>query len=400
MRRQSSDGGGVPVPPPAAAPGPGGLLGMGRRLAVLVAAACFSGGIGFGFGFGVAGQVGSGSGHAGPAVSGAVAGRLVSMGEVDGPRRAASSDTIASAFDGDLSGVSVAVRHRITGDTTLGQPEGGYRYTPETSPHYTFLQNESGHNRGTDGNAGRTSAVAYRTKVMELGQGDAAAYNASVFVRGRREGPTHCLANAAGSIINGSMHAGNDGVYLNPGEWVLRDRGFDIATIGWVVNLDRNNATGALGAYWAGYAAQSVGRAPVDDAFAARGRYRVGVSLARAELDETQAAVALRAGQRIYGNAAPLEGDLFKVSLDSEYFAFDRVDGWIFVAGDHAKVALGPSSVSIGGQRVLGSRVTGFSPGVGKPLLGGFDSEAASPRESARRLLAIEQALRSHGLID
>ena len=67
------------------------------------------------------------------------------------------------------------------------------------------------------------------------------------------------LANPPVSLFNGDINAGHNGVYLNPFELLLSDDGYDVAGIGSVLNLNRTNATGALGATWMGYRVQSIG---------------------------------------------------------------------------------------------------------------------------------------------
>jgi hypothetical protein len=214
---------------------------------------------------------------------------------------------IDTAFDGDTSGVSMAIAHTISGVATLDQPASGYVYTPEAYPHYTYLYNTSGWNEETAGNDGRTSAVAYRTKVHQAGQGDAVAYNATCYVTGTRSGSTSFLANPAASIVNGDMQAGADGVYLNAGEYNLQDEGFDVAGIGWVINLERTVGTAAKDAFWGGVRVQSTGSADVDFAFSATGEARIGMDLSFLTLptsgDWQAAAQTMKAGQRVYYNA-------------------------------------------------------------------------------------------------
>jgi hypothetical protein len=52
------------------------------------------------------------------------------------------------------------------------------------------------------------------------------------------------------------------------------------------------------------------------------------------------------------------------------------------------------------GTKVLGVTETGWTAGTGTPNKGAFDADIATLTEVSQRLLAIEQALRTHGLID
>ena len=247
--------------------------------------------------------------------------------------------TIDSAQRGDFSQSLRAGFYRITGDDTLGRPKTGYEYTPENTPFYAYLDNRSGWNEALDSNVGRTAAVVYRTRVVQAGEGDAAAYNASVFVTGTRAGSTSFLANPAGSIVNGDMSAGADGVYLNAGEFMLDDHGHDAAGIGWVVNLRRNVGTGAKGAYWEGFRAQSIGPEAADAAFSAHGRFATAIDTTTAMFDDRKAAATLKAGQRIYLSAAASDATHVK-SVGGDWIGSADGGGIVQVAATTA-VAIG-----------------------------------------------------------
>jgi len=206
-------------------------------------------------------------------------------------------NSITTAFTGNLTNVSGAAAQIITGVATLGQPASGYFNNPETSVYYTYLTNFSGWNQSTSSNSGRTSTAPFFTKVDNYGQGDVMAFLSYGFVSGSRADATSWLANPAVSLYVGQVDAGSNGVYLNPRETQLNDNGFDVAAIGDVVNLNRTNATGALGTTWIGYRVQSIGTQPVDAAFSASGAFTLGLDLTTAT---TTAAITLAQGQRIY----------------------------------------------------------------------------------------------------
>lgn len=237
------------------------------------------------------------------------------------PSSSGTHDSVVTAFNGDLSKVQIAMEHRITGTATLGQPASGYLYTPEAYAQYGWLYNESGHNEATASNDGRTAAAFHRVEIFQVGQGDSVAFNAQVFVNSTRTGSTSFLANPAGSIVNGDMSAGQAGVYLNAGEFFLDDGGFDVAGIGWVVNMDRSVTTGAKNAFWAGFRAQSVGSADVNAFFSASGACDVGLDFSHITTDASKAAIALKADDRIYGNSSSSNG-FYATALGTPYIEY------------------------------------------------------------------------------
>jgi hypothetical protein len=237
------------------------------------------------------------------------------------PSSEGNHDSIDTAFNGDLSHSIFQVEHRITGAATLGQPATGYKYTFEAYPHYTVLFNSSGWNEATDGNDGRTAACAFSVKVSNAGQGDCVAYNANGVVMGTRAGSTSFLANPAASLFNGSLSGGEDGVYLNPREILMRDNGFDVAGIGDVVNMRRDNATGAKDAFWAGYRPQSIGTEPIDVAYSASGEFTRGLDLVPVTFGTDKAAISMKAGDRIYLNATAADSR-FANNFGDDYLHF------------------------------------------------------------------------------
>lgn len=267
-----------------------------------------------------------------------------------------------TAFNGDLSRVPFAVQHNILGVATLGQPTSGYMYTPEAYPHYTYLYNASGHNEALDSNEGRTAAVAYNTRVYNAGQGDMMAFRGSGFVTGTKSGSTSFLANPAVSLFAGDVTAGADGVYLNPGEMVLRDGGFDVAANGWVINLDRNNVTRAKDAFWTGFRAQSLGTQAPDAAFSASGAFGIGLDVVPATVG---AAVTMKADQKIYGNAQATGAGFFANTLGDDWFGYaSSISGWI--------LNVGGSSV----LQVTNGQVTGTKPIVSTERLHAWSGTA------------------------
>jgi hypothetical protein len=296
-------------------------------------------------------KTGDGSGLAGVAKPADLVGKLpfASIGTTVSiqPSAFGNENSPETALSGDVSKIAVPLVHRITGIATLGQPTTGYRYTPEVYPHYTYLYNTSGWNQGTADNTGRTSAVAYRTKVLQAGQGDAVAYNASAFVTGAKAGATSFLANPAASLFNGDMLAGAAGVYLNPYEVILDDGGYDVAAVGTVNNLKRTIATGALGAVWSGVRVQSKGTAAIDESYGGTGLSKVGLNLTGFDFGMNQGAIAIKANQRIYGNATAGTNAFGVGTLNTDYFGYSTgINGWLFVVGNGAALQINAAQVT------------------------------------------------------
>lgn len=229
-------------------------------------------------------------------------------------------DQIDTAFTGDLSKVRLAFKRTISGTDTLGSPTTGYEFTPETAGIVGYVLNQSGHNEATDGNIGRTSANFGYVKLDNQGQGDLVGFTFESFVNGARPGATHFLASPAVTMINGTMTAGADGVYLNPVEVDLQLGSFDAAAIGHVASITRNagDTAGGLSALTAGYRSQSKGTYPIDAGLSLNGPTKVGVDGTPATFPTNKAFAAMKSGDRIYGAAASSDG-LKATSLGASY---------------------------------------------------------------------------------
>lgn len=258
------------------------------------------------------------------------------------PPASLGSGGIDTVFSGDMSKCQFPVEHRILG-AALGQPKDGYHYRNEAYAGFGYLYNSSGHNEALDSNVGRTAACFQRTMVYQAGQGDAVCLSGSVFVTGEKPGSTSFLANPAGCLFNGGVQAGHDGVYLNPYETDLVDNGHDVAAAGNVNRLKRTNDAGAKHAWWAGYRVQSSGSKAIDVGYSAIGPIKIGADFSFAQLPASgpyqQAAVTLKAGQRIYGNADGVDPSglaRYPSSLGSGEWIEYSGAAWLMVAGNAA----------------------------------------------------------------
>jgi hypothetical protein len=338
------------------------------------------------------------------------------------PSSEGTLDSISTAFNGDLSKCQFPVEHRITGAATLGQPTTGYKFTPEAYPHFDYLYNESGHNEATASNTGRTGAAIHYARVYQNGQGDAFAFTARADVFSTKSGSTHFLANPAAGLFNGGVYAQVDGAYLNAGEFNIDDEGFDAAAIGWVVNLTRSVSTGAKSAFWGAFRAQSKGAVNVDSAFSATGKFKVGLDFAiSADFDTTQAAISLKAGQRIYfNNAATASGNLEagwrSTVFNGDYLTYDSGDSRlkVIIGGSaimtfHTTDAINVSRtinlssgkvITVNGVQVVQTRSTGWTAMTGSAdLATAYDTASVTLPQLAGRVMALQAALTGHGLI-
>ncbi|MFC5373963.1 hypothetical protein ACFPIF_15475 [Brevundimonas faecalis] len=215
-------------------------------------------------------------------------------------------------WDGDWSQNFAPKEFRVSGGMTLGQPTVAdyYLIRREAIPDFMYyLLDGSGYNDQTASNLGRTAGVASGRIVYNNGQGDLIAFHVSGFVTGAKAGSTNFLANPAVAGYGGDFTAGSDGVYLNSGELYLDGNGYDVAGVGWVINLNRTVAIGAKEAYWCGIRIQSIGlgtfsNTRVDSFFSGAGSARIGLDLVTGSYGSDRAAIALEETDRIYLRAS------------------------------------------------------------------------------------------------
>jgi hypothetical protein len=216
-------------------------------------------------------------------------------------------DSPDTAFNGDLSAMQRVVEHRISGATTLGQPATGYNLRRETAFEftYTYVAPETGWNQGTATNEGRTGAIGAGRQMFHAGNGDGILHWGQIIATGTKAGSTHWLANPAAAFFGGDVFAGANGVYLQGiGDLNFFDNGLDVACQGLTFNFTRTNKTGAKSTDWTGIRLQSTqGTEGVNAWMAFVGKSDLGFDFSKSDFGTNQAAMALAANQRIYGNA-------------------------------------------------------------------------------------------------
>jgi hypothetical protein len=332
------------------------------------------------------------------------------------PSTIASQASISAGFTGDLSKQFFPVKHTITGAATAGQPTTGYYSTPEIMPFHIWLRNESGWNESISGNDGRTGISPLRVRLQNTGQGDLLGLWVTGSVAGTRAGSTSFLANPAVAAIGANIDAVADGVYLNCGEFLLDDYGYDAAGIGWVVNLKRTNVTGAKYAWWAAYRAQNQGSAKSDVAFSASGGFNFGLDLSFCDFGTNQAAISLKADQRIYGNVTATDSSglsRFPSAVSTSYVTYSSSLGaWAFVTNNvsalqlYSSVVLSPLAIRsdtefrVSTLKVVGARDTGWTAMTGSTdKATSYATGSVTLAQLAGRVMALQAALTTHGLI-
>ncbi len=278
------------------------------------------------------------------------------------PTSLGNHNSIDTSFNGDLSRSIFQVEHRITGTATLGQPTTGYVYTPEAYPVYGVLFNSSGFNNSTSINDGRTAACFSRVHVHQYGQGDAVAYNATAYVASQKAGATHFLAQPAVVLFNGDIASGVNYGYLNAREIYMRDNGFDVAAIGDVVNMNRTNEIGGQSCFWSAYRPQSVGTKAINQVYGFTGKANVGIdfSIAGVDFGANQAAVSLKAGQRVYLNNYSSSAD-FTNGFNGDYIDYSTVNSAIQIVAGGVSAARFGATLTVLPNRVRLGAVLNFA---------------------------------------
>jgi len=264
--------------------------------------------------------------------------------------------SLSTAFTGDLSHVTFAISHRIDGAATLQQPATGYKYTEEAYPIAGYLVNTSGWNQNLGTNDGRTGAAFARVHVIQNGQGDAVAYNATCSMGSTLAGATSFLAEPACVLFNGDEFPTANGQYLNPYEVHLTDQGHDVAAVGLVNNFIRTNATGALGAFWAGSRMQSQGSVAADVAYSATGKWNFGLDLSGGAFQSAAlgtVAISTKRDQCWYGNANGIDSNpsgiyRYPSAVNTDFICnSSSINGWILGAANNSSLQITGGQVTI-----------------------------------------------------
>lgn len=278
----------------------------------------------------------------------------------------AHSGSILTGFNGDISKVQIAMEHVVTGATTLGQPTTGYRHNPETAAVLLDVYSDSGYNHSTSGDVGRTQTNAFYTQVRQYGQGDLVAYLAKGINASNNPSATNWSANPAVGAFAADMQAGVENCYLNPVEINCTGNSYTSTAVAGVFNLFRGvDSQGSQNHFWSGVRVNSQGPERADVGLQAFGLLKHGLDLSYANLDTNQAAITLKAGQRIYGNVTASDGaSRFPTALNGDYFEFQTsgITAWNFVVNNSSILQIYGTQVIVGSGKPFG--LTGSTSGT------------------------------------
>jgi hypothetical protein len=275
--------------------------------------------------------------------------------------------SVLTAFNGDLSGVQIAMEHRVTGAATAGQPATGYMVKSEISPIFLYHYTEAGHNEATDGNDGRTGQSMLNLNFAHTGQGDMGGLYINGIVTGTKAGATSFLASPAAAILYGQLFAGATGAYMNVIELNSNDLGFQAAAVGAVFNFNRSVATATLGEVWMGLRPQSSGSVPADVVYSVGGSWKRGLDLTPGSFD-SEAAITLGANQRIYANAVASGEVGWSQALGDEWMRWrSDVSAWEFAVNGNARLLIADGAVIAVGALTSSTPIggVGYTTGAG-----------------------------------
>jgi hypothetical protein len=301
--------------------------------------------------------------------------------QVNTPQPAPNDGSVTTAF------ANLSIRVPFTGEqwltgNALAAPSTGYLVNDNTSLRKEYSYNASGGNTSTVVNDGRTGAAAYSWHGYQAGGGDLSWLGGSCYV------VNPSAANAAQngltwpgcSLFSGSVFAGANGSGLQGiGDINLTDNGYLSFATALNFNLTRTHAVGnaTQDVGWMGIRVQSnQSTVPIDAAFSAAGSFKVVFDAASAG-PLSPAAMALKAGQKIYGNVAqPIVSNgaywPWNINLGTEYLDYNATSScWEFQAGGvqvacitggsgsnvsagYSLTNTGKNAVALGGYSVVG----------------------------------------------
>jgi hypothetical protein len=328
-------------------------------------------------------------------------GKLWDSNVTAAPASLGNHDGIGTAFGGDISKIGIAFKRSVTGSTTMGNPTTGYLYRPETSAWYGYVYYESGHNESLNSNNGRTGYAVARTRMYHRGQGDLVAWNFSAYLDSVKAGATDVLASPAVVGLNGDMQLGVPDGYLNSIEVYMSDNGFQGAAAGPVINLERTNAAVAKRNFWSGFRVQSKGTQDIDQGYAVVGKTKYGLDMTEATI--SQAAIALKVGQKLALNATP--GSIYAAAAGDSWIEYTTLISGISIAvGNTSRLQINSSRVTSTlpiamagplGDAVLRGLQLGFTLPTGTRNTGALntDDPSLTPQRVAQYLAGLVDRL-------
>lgn len=228
----------------------------------------------------------------------------------------ADSGTYFGGFDGDYNKNLFCADVRVAGNVH-GTEHGAY-YASELYPCVVSVYNEAGRNGVTGTAADRTMMLAYHTSMINAGAGDMGAYGAIMSLQGTYEDPVNFLRNKAIGIVGGHVESFHDHGFIQGGETLMMDHGYNVAAMGLNFNLQRDSnaqfGAAAVGGQpvapnhpWMGFRVNSYNY-PIDVGYQASGKMAIGLDLTGATFVQRNgtypgAAITMAAGQKVFLNA-------------------------------------------------------------------------------------------------
>lgn len=230
-----------------------------------------------------------------------------------------NSASLFGGWNGNWKRNKSATEVTYSGDVFNYTGAGAY-YRPEVYPEVTSIYNTVGRDGMVGGTLGDRTIICADYKYLEqAGHGDMVALCGIVDLHGQSSNTNDFLQAGAAGLVGGQVHAYNDHCYINPFEVQLKDNGYNVACVGWNINMFRqsNHQLGSAAVAgqptapnhpWIGYRSVSFAN-PVDVGYQVGGKHSIGLDLTGAELETregntaAQAAITMKAGQKVYFNA-------------------------------------------------------------------------------------------------
>ena len=288
-------------------------------------------------------------------------------------------DYILTAGNGDAQKVQDFLGTWVTGSSTLTQPSTGYKIVYEAAGrlNHFLLTASAGWNESTTGNGGRTGYFHTITRGTQAGNGDAGGYYTSIFVSGARSAgvggpgtPTDALSMPGGVVHGGQVVAGANDVYLNNIEQNAVSGVYRASAGIYVANAMRDNADTTNNQFWFAFTAQGQGTVAGDVAFRVGGLWKFGFDVTAATLDANQAAVQLKADQRIY--LAGTAGSRYCSAVGTTYLTANSSGYMEFVYGGTSAMQVNASAI----RTVAGTQGSPSFSFIGDPNTGLYNSAA------------------------
>lgn len=222
--------------------------------------------------------------------------------------------------------------------------------------------------------------------------------------------PTNAYSGPAGWLLSGQVASNCNNAYLTGIEYVLADNGNKGVGIGMVIDCERQHAGEGRHHFWRMIHFNGSAHLPVDSWLGGNAKAKYGLDMTAGDFSSNyNAAIALKANQRIYMNAA---GDALGASAvgtsslyynsfaskaiinvgDTDLYQFDQTGG-LYIATPSGKVI-------IDGTQVLQKRDTGWAAMTGTSNKAtAYDTATVTLAQLAARVKALQDILAAHGLI-